>query len=180
MRGIQRTDANGIATFQTVYPGWYQGRAVHIHIKVHVGGNVVHTGQLFFRDALTDAVYKKAPYSEPAEPHDAERRRLDLRQRRQQVAAEREAERLRRLRRDDRHGRPALIRAWTSFEMIDRSGFSSVAIQAPVTFTRWCRLRVPSPARDMTSPSPQDRRLPIGSRRSGSRCCRPGSASRSA
>jgi protocatechuate 3,4-dioxygenase beta subunit len=36
MRGIQRTDANGVATFRTVYPGWYQGRTVHIHVKVHV------------------------------------------------------------------------------------------------------------------------------------------------
>src|SRR5881396_2615616 len=48
MRGIQRTDAKGVATFRTVYPGWYQGRTVHIHVKVHVGGNVVHTGQLYF------------------------------------------------------------------------------------------------------------------------------------
>jgi hypothetical protein len=46
-----------------VYPGWYQGRAVHIHVKVHLGGNVVHTGQFFFNDALTDAVYKRPPYS---------------------------------------------------------------------------------------------------------------------
>jgi hypothetical protein len=36
---------------------------VHIHVKVHVRGNVVHTGQLFFADATTDAVYRKAPYS---------------------------------------------------------------------------------------------------------------------
>jgi protocatechuate 3,4-dioxygenase beta subunit len=63
MRGIQRTDATGVATFQTVYPGWYQGRAVHIHVKVHLGGNVVHTGQLFFNDSFTDAVYKRTPYS---------------------------------------------------------------------------------------------------------------------
>ena len=63
MRGIQRTDANGIATFRTVYPGWYQGRTVHIHVKVHVRGNVVHTGQLFFADALTDRVYRNTPYS---------------------------------------------------------------------------------------------------------------------
>jgi protocatechuate 3,4-dioxygenase beta subunit len=63
MRGIQRTDASGVATFQTVYPGWYQGRTVHIHVKVHIGGNVVHTGQLFFADAVTDAVYRRAPYS---------------------------------------------------------------------------------------------------------------------
>ena len=63
MRGIQKTDKNGLALFTTVYPGWYQGRAVHIHVKVHVGGSVVHTGQLFFPDALTAAVYKHAPYT---------------------------------------------------------------------------------------------------------------------
>jgi protocatechuate 3,4-dioxygenase beta subunit len=62
MRGIQPTNVHGIAIFDTVYPGWYQGRAVHIHVKVHLGGNVVHTGQLFFPDTLTDAVYKNAPY----------------------------------------------------------------------------------------------------------------------
>jgi protocatechuate 3,4-dioxygenase beta subunit len=63
MRGIQRTNAHGLATFQTVYPGWYRGRTVHIHVKVHLGGNVVHTGQLFFRDPLTDAVYRSSPYT---------------------------------------------------------------------------------------------------------------------
>jgi protocatechuate 3,4-dioxygenase beta subunit len=63
MRGIQKTDAHGIANFRTVYPGWYQGRTVHIHVKVHVRGNVVHTGQLFFSDALTDRVYRSAPYN---------------------------------------------------------------------------------------------------------------------
>jgi len=63
MRGVQRTNARGIATFRTVYPGWYQGRTVHIHVKVHVRGNVVHTGQLYFPDRVTDAVYRRAPYS---------------------------------------------------------------------------------------------------------------------
>jgi protocatechuate 3,4-dioxygenase beta subunit len=63
MRGIQRTDAKGLAVFRTVYPGWYTGRTVHIHVKVHVGGRVVHTGQLYFPDRRTDAVYRKAPYS---------------------------------------------------------------------------------------------------------------------
>jgi protocatechuate 3,4-dioxygenase beta subunit len=63
MRGIQPTSAKGLATFATVYPGWYTGRTVHIHVKVHVGSNVVHTGQLFFSDAITDAVYKRPPYS---------------------------------------------------------------------------------------------------------------------
>ncbi len=63
MRGLQKTGGNGLAVFRTVYPGWYMGRTVHIHVKVHVGGNVVHTGQLFFSDTLTDAVYKRTPYS---------------------------------------------------------------------------------------------------------------------
>jgi protocatechuate 3,4-dioxygenase beta subunit len=63
LRGIQRTDANGVATFRTVYPGWYMGRTVHIHVKVYLGGRTVHTGQLFFPDSLTDAVYKRSPYN---------------------------------------------------------------------------------------------------------------------
>jgi protocatechuate 3,4-dioxygenase beta subunit len=63
LRGAQRTNARGIATFETIYPGWYPGRAVHVHVKVHIGGSVVHTGQLFFPAAVTNAVYKKPPYS---------------------------------------------------------------------------------------------------------------------
>jgi len=64
LRGIQKTNADGVAVFTTIYPGWYQGRTVHIHVKVHVGGRVVHTGQLFFSDTLTDAVYRAAPYKD--------------------------------------------------------------------------------------------------------------------
>ncbi|OFW71501.1 MAG: hypothetical protein A2Y55_11245 [Actinobacteria bacterium RBG_16_68_12] len=63
LRGIQRTDAKGVAVFRTIYPGWYSGRTVHIHVMVHLGGNVVHTGQLYFPDKLTDAVYKRTPYN---------------------------------------------------------------------------------------------------------------------
>ena len=63
MRGTQRSDANGLVEFKTVYPGWYNGRTVHIHVMVHVGGNAVHTGQLFFDDAVTDEAYKAAPYN---------------------------------------------------------------------------------------------------------------------
>jgi protocatechuate 3,4-dioxygenase beta subunit len=63
MRGIQRTDRNGLARFRSVYPGWYQGRTVHIHVKVHVAGNVVHTGQLYFLDRMTDKVFRRKPYS---------------------------------------------------------------------------------------------------------------------
>lgn len=68
LRGIQRTDRHGLAVFDTIYPGWYQGRAVHIHVKVHVGGNVVHTGQLFFPDALSDQVYKASAYRARGNP----------------------------------------------------------------------------------------------------------------
>jgi protocatechuate 3,4-dioxygenase beta subunit len=63
LRGIQRTNAKGVATFKTIYPGFYQGRAVHIHVKVHIGGAVVHTGQLFFPAAVTNAVYARKPYA---------------------------------------------------------------------------------------------------------------------
>lgn len=63
LRGVQRTDAKGVALFRTVYPGWYPGRTVHIHVMVHIGGNVVHTGQLYFPDAVTDAVFRRSPYN---------------------------------------------------------------------------------------------------------------------
>src|SRR6266540_2198981 len=57
MRGIQKTNASGLARFRSVWPGWYQGRTVHIHVKVHVADNVVHTGQLYFPDSVTDKVF---------------------------------------------------------------------------------------------------------------------------
>lgn len=63
LRGIQRTDKNGLAIFKTIYPGWYTSRTVHIHVKVYLGGRTVHTGQLFLPETLTDAVYKRSPYS---------------------------------------------------------------------------------------------------------------------
>lgn len=63
LRGIQRTDRSGVAIFQTIYPGWYQGRTVHIHVRVYVGGDVVHTGQLYFPDALTDVIFRRVPYN---------------------------------------------------------------------------------------------------------------------
>src|SRR5262249_12052102 len=63
LRGVQAAPAKGLAPFRTGHPRWYQGRTVHIHVKVYVGGNDVHTGQLFFSDTLTDAVYTRAPYN---------------------------------------------------------------------------------------------------------------------
>jgi protocatechuate 3,4-dioxygenase beta subunit len=73
LRGVRVTDADGLASFRTIYPGWYQGRATHIHLKAHVGGkagsskysggHVSHTGQLFFSDTTTDKVARLSPYT---------------------------------------------------------------------------------------------------------------------
>lgn len=73
LRGIQMTDSGGQAVFRTIFPGWYTGRAVHIHVKVHVGGSETYTGQLFFDEAVTESVYATAPYnarSGPDTPND--------------------------------------------------------------------------------------------------------------
>lgn len=63
LRGHQRSNAKGKAEFLTIFPGWYRGRTPHIHMKVSVGGNTVHTGQIFFNEKITAAVYKQAPYA---------------------------------------------------------------------------------------------------------------------
>ena len=63
LRGGQVTDEAGNVVFQTIYPGWYQGRTVHIHTKVHVSGQEVHTGQLYFDESLNSQVYATEPYS---------------------------------------------------------------------------------------------------------------------
>jgi protocatechuate 3,4-dioxygenase beta subunit len=63
LRGIQKTDAKGVAAFRTIYPGWYPGRTVHIHVRVYLGGNIIHTGQLYFPDTFTDSVYNRTPYN---------------------------------------------------------------------------------------------------------------------
>lgn len=62
LRGYQMSDANGLATFTTIFPGWYQGRAVHIHFKVRSGSSAF-TSQLFFDPALTTQVFSQTPYS---------------------------------------------------------------------------------------------------------------------
>jgi len=62
LRGHQKANATGKAEFLTIFPGWYPGRTPHIHMKVSVGGNVVHTGQVFLNEKITTTVYKQAPY----------------------------------------------------------------------------------------------------------------------
>ncbi len=63
LRGHQVANVAGKAEFLTVFPGWYRGRTPHIHMKVNVGGNAVHTGQVFVNEKITRAVYKTAPYA---------------------------------------------------------------------------------------------------------------------
>ncbi|MBK3576759.1 intradiol ring-cleavage dioxygenase [Streptomyces sp. MBT65] len=72
LRGTWHTDRHGQVTFRTVFPGWYQGRCVHIHVKVHVdgewtdagyeGGHTCHTGQLFFDEKSVLATAVLEPY----------------------------------------------------------------------------------------------------------------------
>jgi protocatechuate 3,4-dioxygenase beta subunit len=64
LRGTQVTDAGGLVQFATVYPGWYPTRSAHLHLKVHLDGSTVLTGQLFFDDAVTDGVYAQPPYAQ--------------------------------------------------------------------------------------------------------------------
>lgn len=62
LRGAQITNADGIAEITTVYPGWYPGRTAHIHAKVYISNTEVLTTQLYFDEAVSDAVYGMAPY----------------------------------------------------------------------------------------------------------------------
>ena len=67
LRGYQVTDNNGTVKFTTIYPGWYQGRTVHIHFKVRAAAASVpsyeFTSQLYFDDAVSDRIYTQPPYA---------------------------------------------------------------------------------------------------------------------
>jgi protocatechuate 3,4-dioxygenase beta subunit len=69
LRGVQVTNEQGIVEFTTVYPGWYAGRAIHIHMKVHTGEHVSHTGQLFFPEDVTADIAKLEPYAKRLSVH---------------------------------------------------------------------------------------------------------------
>jgi protocatechuate 3,4-dioxygenase beta subunit len=83
LRGVQLTNADGVVEFSTIYPGWYAGRDMHIHLRVHVGGqirdtkygggHIAYTGQLFFPEDVSDAVAKQQPYA----THHSSRTRQD-------------------------------------------------------------------------------------------------------
>jgi protocatechuate 3,4-dioxygenase beta subunit len=67
LRGYQMSDAKGVAEFLTIYPGWYEGRAVHIHFKIRIDPAASRarevTSQLYFDESITDRVYQQAPYN---------------------------------------------------------------------------------------------------------------------
>jgi protocatechuate 3,4-dioxygenase beta subunit len=73
LRGYQFTDANGEVRFTTIYPGWYPGRAVHIHFKIQSpeadGKRLDFTSQLFFDDTFSAKVFAQPPYAVHG-PHD--------------------------------------------------------------------------------------------------------------
>src|SRR5207253_4184877 len=66
LRGHQVTDANGAVQFQTIYPGWYSGRTIHVHLRIRTfAGTTTSTNfasQLFFDDAVSNQVLAKSPY----------------------------------------------------------------------------------------------------------------------
>jgi protocatechuate 3,4-dioxygenase beta subunit len=68
LRGYQITDSTGQVAFTTIYPGWYQGRTIHIHFKIRTfsssGAQTYEfTSQLFVDDAVNDVVLATAPYN---------------------------------------------------------------------------------------------------------------------
>ena len=67
LRGFQKTDATGAAKFTTVYPGWYQGRTIHIHFKVRLydGSSKTYefTSQIFFDESLNNTVMALPAYN---------------------------------------------------------------------------------------------------------------------
>ncbi|MBH0179369.1 MAG: intradiol ring-cleavage dioxygenase [Nitrospira sp.] len=68
LRGHQMTDQRGEARFNTIYPGWYPGRTVHLHFKIRTGSSAGRsfdfTSQLYFDDTITDRVFSAPPYVE--------------------------------------------------------------------------------------------------------------------
>lgn len=71
LRGVQLTDRDGVAAFTTIFPGWYEGRTVHVHLMVldggtiaatYTGGHVAHVGQAFFDEAITAEILASGPY----------------------------------------------------------------------------------------------------------------------
>jgi protocatechuate 3,4-dioxygenase beta subunit len=67
LRGYQTTDDKGTVRFTTIYPGWYQSRAIHIHDKVRIFNEsektLDWTSQLYMKDSINKQVHNQPPYS---------------------------------------------------------------------------------------------------------------------
>jgi protocatechuate 3,4-dioxygenase beta subunit len=64
-RGALRTDKDGIAEFNSIYPGYYIERATHIHFKAHIGNRSFLTNQAYLPEEINEAIYRLAPYNAP-------------------------------------------------------------------------------------------------------------------
>jgi protocatechuate 3,4-dioxygenase beta subunit len=63
LRGIQTTNASGHVTFTTIYPGWYQGRATHIHVEVTMSGRSIKVSQIAFPETVNNTVHASGVYA---------------------------------------------------------------------------------------------------------------------
>jgi protocatechuate 3,4-dioxygenase beta subunit len=63
LRGIQTTNTSGEVTFTTIYPGWYQGRATHIHVEVTMNGRSVKATQIAFPESINNTVHTNGAYA---------------------------------------------------------------------------------------------------------------------
>jgi protocatechuate 3,4-dioxygenase beta subunit len=63
LRGIQTTSASGEVVFTTIYPGWYQGRATHIHLEVSLNGQSRKVTQIAFPESVNHDVHRSGVYA---------------------------------------------------------------------------------------------------------------------
>lgn len=56
-RGSQTTDADGVVYFDTCFPGWYSGRAVHVHFQAQIDDSSWIVSQLLWDDAMVAEVF---------------------------------------------------------------------------------------------------------------------------
>lgn len=63
LRGLQTTNASGAVRFTTIYPGWYNGRATHIHVNVYINNTRVKVTQIAFPENISAQVYAQGVYA---------------------------------------------------------------------------------------------------------------------
>ncbi|MDP2136743.1 MAG: hypothetical protein Q8J74_02710 [Candidatus Didemnitutus sp.] len=64
LRGAQVSDAQGKVSFSTIFPGWHEPRAPHLHFKIFTADRVELTSQFYFDPAFCDLIYRTyEPYT---------------------------------------------------------------------------------------------------------------------